>query len=163
MKQNAGEVSIADLDRILTNPGDIPIARIRERMKETMALYAAVFRTQDSMLKGREIIEQCYRDFSHALVHDKSPIWNSNLTEALELRNLLTNAIITITSAVTRKESRGAHARDDYPQRDDHNWMKHTLAYLDDEHGKVQLAYRPVHMEMLTNELETIPPAKRVY
>lgn len=163
LKENAGEGSIADLDRILHNKGDIPIARIRERMKESMALYAAVFRTEDSMRKGVEIITECYKDFSHALVHDKSPVWNSNLIEALELRNLLTNALITITGAVARKESRGAHARDDYQERDDINWMKHTLAYLDDKQAKVNLDYRPVHQETLTNEVEPIPPAKRVY
>eukprot|EP00455_Lapot_gusevi_P011329 TRINITY_DN15216_c0_g1_i2.p1 TRINITY_DN15216_c0_g1~~TRINITY_DN15216_c0_g1_i2.p1 ORF type:complete len:376 (-),score=89.14 TRINITY_DN15216_c0_g1_i2:79-1158(-) len=160
---NAGESAIADLDRILHNKGDIPIARIRERMKESMALYAAVFRTEESMRKGVEIIQECYKDFSHAYVHDKSPVWNSNLVEALELRNLLTNALITITSGVARKESRGAHARDDYQERDDINWMKHSLAYLDDKGAKVDLAYRAVHQDTLTNEVESIPPAKRVY
>jgi succinate dehydrogenase/fumarate reductase flavoprotein subunit len=132
-------------------------------MKETMANYAAVFRTEESMKKGVEIIRECYRDYSHVFVHDKSPVWNSNLIEALELRNLLINALITITGALARKESRGAHARDDYPERDDINWMKHTLAYLDDQAAEVKLDYRPVHQYTLTNEIDFIPPAKRVY
>jgi succinate dehydrogenase (ubiquinone) flavoprotein subunit len=159
----AGDNAIAALDAILHSKGDIPTARLRERLKESMSLYAAVFRTEDSMRKGLSIIQECARDFEHIVVHDKSPVWNSNLVETLELRNLIANALLTIRSAVERKESRGAHARDDYPDRDDKNWMKHTLAYLDEQKHEVNLKYRRVHLETLTNEVETVPPMKRVY
>lgn len=160
---HSGEKSIADLDKILHNKGDIPMARVRERMKEAMANYAAVFRTEENMAKGLEIITECYKDFSHVVVHDKSPVWNSNLIETLELRNMLTNALSVLQGGLVRRESRGAHARDDYQERDDQNWMKHTLTYLDDEKAKMNLAYRRVHQETLTNEVDPVPPAKRVY
>jgi len=163
LPKGAGEEAVASLDRIIHTKGDIPTARLRERMKETMSLYAAVFRTEKSMQKGLDIIRECYRDFSHVQVHDKSPVWNSNLIETLELRNLLTNALLTIRSAIERKESRGAHARDDYKDRDDDNWMKHTLAYLDHDAADAKLSYRPVHKTPLTNEIASIPPQKRVY
>lgn len=139
------------------------MARVRERMKEAMANYAAVFRTEENMAKGLEIITECYKDFSHVVVHDKSPVWNSNLIETLELRNMLTNALSVLQGGLVRRESRGAHARDDYQERDDQNWMKHTLTYLDDEKAKMNLAYRRVHQETLTNEVDPVPPAKRVY
>lgn len=158
-----GEQSVADLDRILHNKGDIPTARLRERMKEAMSMYAAVFRTGESMKKGHDIIAQCYRDLDHMQVDDKSPVFNTNLIESLEVRNLLTNALMTITSALHRMESRGAHSRDDIPDRDDTNWMKHTLSWVDHEKGDAVLGYRKVHMDTLTSEVESIPPQKRVY
>ena len=154
LPEDAGEMSIARLDKTLHNKGDIPTARLRESMKETMSLNAAVFRTEKLLLEGGEKINSMYQQFEDVVVHDKSPVWNSNLIETLELENLLTCANVTVQSAIPRKESRGAHARDDFPDRDDTTWMKHTLAYVDDQKtGSVRLDYRPVHNYTLTNEV----------
>ena len=151
---DAGEASIARLDGILHNKGDLPTARLRESLKSTMALHAGVFRTDELLTEGCEKVNSLYQQFEDVVVHDKSPVWNSNLIETLELQNLLTCASLTIESALPRKESRGAHARDDYPDRDDINWMKHTLCYMDDlDKGSVRLDYRPVHNYTLTNEV----------
>ena len=175
LEEGMGQESVAALHRILHNPkGEIPTARLRERLKNAMSLYAAVFRTEETMKKGLKIVQECVQDFDHVLVHDKSPVWNSNLVETLELRNLLCNALLTIASALNRPESRGAHARDDFPDRDDTNWMKHTLCYWRDPVTSreapqekrvphVDLCYRPVHLSTLSNEVETVPPMKRVY
>eukprot|EP00756_Hemistasia_phaeocysticola_P043814 Hpha_TRINITY_DN17390_c0_g1::TRINITY_DN17390_c0_g1_i1::g.138002::m.138002/K00234/SDHA, SDH1; succinate dehydrogenase (ubiquinone) flavoprotein subunit len=160
----AGEESIARLDGILFNKGALPTARLREALKDDMPKYAGVFRTQENLDKGGSAISGYYQQFADVLVHDKSPVWNSNLIETLELENLLVSSALLIESARPRKESRGAHARDDFPDRDDSNWMKHTLAYIDDyETGKVRLDYREVHNYTLTNEIEPFPPVKRVY
>ena len=151
---DAGEASIARVDAILHNKGDLPTARLRESLKATMSSNAAVFRTQELLDEGCKKVNSLYQQFEDVVVHDKSPVWNSNLIETLELQNLLTCASITIESARPRKESRGAHARDDFQDRDDTNWMKHTLAYIEDQKsGTVRLDYRPVHNYTLTNEV----------
>ena len=131
-------------------------------MQRTMQNHAAVFRTGDSMAEGIKLLEEVYAGFEQVGVSDRGMVWNSDLVETLELDNLLGCAMVSIKSAINRPESRGAHAREDYPDRDDENWMKHTLAWLDPK-GGVKIDYRPVHTYTLTQEVEYIPPKKRTY
>ena len=159
---DAGQVSIERLDRLRNANGSRLTADIRLEMQQVMQGHAAVFRTGDSLQEGVELLKATYASFRDVHVSDRSMIWNTDLVETLELENLLLNATATIESAANRKESRGAHAREDYPDRDDVNWMKHTLAWVDSE-GKVSFDYRPVHEETLTDEIDAIPPKVRVY
>ena len=131
-------------------------------MQRTMQGHAAVFRTANSLTEGVEKMKKVWSGLSDMSVSDRSLIWNSDLMEALELHNLMGSAMTTMVGAEARQESRGAHAHDDYPDRDDENWMKHTLAWCDDD-GEVKLDYRPVRMQTLTNEVSVFPPKKRVY
>ena len=132
-------------------------------MQMAMQEDAAVFRTGETLKKGRSHIDEIYKQLPDISVSDRSLVWNSDLVETLELENLLQQAIVTIESAVMRTESRGAHAREDFPARDDANWMKHTLAWLDPATGSARLDYRPVHSYTLTNDVEYIPPKARTY
>ena len=159
---DAGQVSVERVDRLRNANGSRLTADIRLEMQKVMQGHAAVFRTGDSLQEGVELLKATYAAFRDVHVSDRSMIWNTDLVETLELENLLLNAIATIESAANRKESRGAHAREDYPDRDDVNWMKHTLAWVDSE-GKVSFDYRPVHEETLTDEIDAIPPKVRVY
>jgi succinate dehydrogenase / fumarate reductase flavoprotein subunit len=159
---SAGEESIARLDRMRHNPGSMPTARLRTAMQRTMQNNAAVFRTGSILKEGIDKMAEIRASFSDIKVADKSMIWNTDLVETLELENLLANALTTIHSAYNRTESRGAHAREDFPERDDEHWLKHTLSWLD-ENGRIAFDYRPVHMYTLTEEVEMIPPKKRVY
>uniref|UniRef100_A0A7S1J8M1 Succinate dehydrogenase [ubiquinone] flavoprotein subunit, mitochondrial n=1 Tax=Eutreptiella gymnastica TaxID=73025 RepID=A0A7S1J8M1_9EUGL len=163
LKPGAGEEAIAEMDRILYNKGDIPTAILRAEMKETMQKHAAVYRDGPMLAEGVEKITDIYKRFSNVVVQDKSRVWNQNLVETLEFRNLLVNAALTVKSGLERKESRGAHARDDFPERDDVHWMKHSLAYMDMNSGDVTMDYRPVHDWTLTNDIKPFPPKKRVY
>ena len=127
-----------------------------------MQAHAAVFRSSESLKQGVDRMKQVWSGLGDIQVADRSLIWNSDLAEAMELENLMGNAMTTMVSAEARQESRGAHAHDNYPERDDQNWMKHTLSWCDDQ-GRVDLAYRDVKMRTLTNEVSVFPPKKRVY
>jgi succinate dehydrogenase / fumarate reductase flavoprotein subunit len=150
------------LDRLRHARGDSPTAGIRDRMQRTMQDYAAVFRTGETLEEGCRRMQEVFASFEDVSVSDRSLIWNTDLVETMELENLLGNAVVSIESARNRKESRGAHAREDFPDRDDETWMKHTLSWLETA-GQVRLDYRPVHMNTLTDEMEPVPPKARVY
>ena len=154
--------ALARFDRLRQAQGPRPTAKIRDEMQQIMQSYAAVFRTGETMQEGIDLLEKTLTSFSEVGISDHSMIWNTDLVETLELENLLQCAIVTIVGAHHREESRGGHAREDFPERDDENWMKHTLTRLDSK-GRVTFAYRPVHMYTLSDEVEVFPPKKRVY
>jgi succinate dehydrogenase / fumarate reductase flavoprotein subunit len=163
LPKSAGEGSLTRLDRYRHASGGTPTSQIRLAMQMAMQEDAAVFRTGETLKKGRSRIDDIYKQLPDIRVSDRSLIWNSDLVETLELENLLQQSIVTIEGAVARTESRGAHAREDFPQRDDTNWMKHTLSWLHPESGWARLDYRPVHSYTLTNDVEYIPPKARTY
>lgn len=160
--ENAGEYAISHLDRVRHAKGGTGTADIRDDMQRTMQKHAAVFRTGDSLDEGVKKMRGICDQFDDVRVDDQNLIWNTDLIETLELENLLCQAQTIIHGAANRTESRGGHARDDTPDRDDENWMKHTLAWTD-ENNDVSIDYRPVHMYTLTDECEVIPPKQRVY
>ena len=153
---------LARFDRLRHAKGGEPTAVLRLDMQRVMQNNAAVFRTGETLEEGCRLISGVHAAFSGVRVQDRSLIWNSDLAETLELDNLLRQAVVTMYSAANRTESRGAHAREDYPDRDDERWMKHTLVWLDGEDAP-RIDYRPVHMYTLTNDTQVIPPRARVY
>jgi succinate dehydrogenase / fumarate reductase flavoprotein subunit len=148
--------------------GSTPTAELREKMQRTMQEDAAVFRTDESLKQGVARMAEIWKELPDIKVSDRSMIWNSDLVETLELENLMANAMVTVVSAEARHESRGAHAHEDFPDRNDAEWRKHTLSWLS-PNGDVKLDYRPVHLDPLTTEeeggisLAKIAPKKRVY
>ena len=147
---------------LVETTGGTRVAELRDRMQRTMQSHAAVFRSSASLIEGVAKMQQIWGGQSDIGLSDRSMVWNSDLTDALELDNLLANAMVTMASAENRKESRGAHAHDDFPERDDAEWMKHTISLVA-ENGVVALSDAPVRNFTMTNDVQPFPPKKRVY
>jgi succinate dehydrogenase / fumarate reductase flavoprotein subunit len=166
LKQDAAELALARLDKFRHAEGGSPTTRIRDEMQRTMQADCAVFRTERTLAEGMAKIDGVYKKMADVHVSDRSLIWNSDLVETLELDNLIAQAVVTMHCAANRKESRGAHMHEDFPERDDKNWMRHTAAWFDGwggQGGGVRIDYRPVHAYTLTDEVDYIKPKARVY
>jgi succinate dehydrogenase / fumarate reductase flavoprotein subunit len=163
LPKDSAEMALGRLDKFRHASGETPTAELRAEMQKVMQNNCAVFRTGEVLEEGHKLIHEVYAGISDIHVTDRSLIWNSDLIETLEYDNLIAQSVVSMDSALNRTESRGAHAREDHPDRDDVNWMKHTLSWLDYATGKVTIDYRPVHTYTLTNEVSYIEPKARVY
>ncbi|HEX8584527.1 MAG TPA: succinate dehydrogenase flavoprotein subunit [Allosphingosinicella sp.] len=164
--KGSDEMAISRLDHFRFAKGGSPTSVIRNRMQRTMQADCAVFRAEETLQEGKTRIDEVYRQMADIDVTDRSLIWNTDLVETMELDNLIGQAVVTMHSAANRKESRGAHMHEDYPNRDDVNWLKHTISWFDGWGGKgggVKIDYRPVHEYTLTDEIDYIQPKARVY
>jgi len=159
----AGEAALARLDFFRFANGSASTAALREKMQRAMQTHCAVYRTGEVLAEGVALIDAIWRESANIKTSDRSLIWNSDLVETLEFANLIEQAAVTIYSALNRTESRGAHAREDFPDRDDKSWMKHTLASIDPQKKNVRLDDRPVHSYTMTKDVAYIEPKARVY
>ncbi|MDE0176020.1 MAG: succinate dehydrogenase flavoprotein subunit [Defluviicoccus sp.] len=159
---DAGDRALDRLDSRRHARGGTPCAALRLEMQQIMQSHCAVFRTGEILGEGKDKLRKVWDGRSDMSVTDRSMIWNSDLVEALEFDNLLEQSVVSVDAALDREESRGAHAREDFPERDDENWMKHTLIWLDGD-GRSRMEYRPVHTNTMTNEVQAVPPKDRVY
>ena len=162
IKPNNFEKILENFDKTRCSSGDISTAELRNKMQKTMQRYAPVYRDEKTLKKGIELMKEIYNSFKNISVSDKSLIWNTDLVETLELNNLLYQSLATLYSAYNRKESRGSHAREDYPERDDDNWLKHTFVWVNEE-GESKFSYKPVELKTLTDEVETVKLKARTY
>jgi succinate dehydrogenase / fumarate reductase, flavoprotein subunit len=163
LPKDAGDEALYRFDRLRHSKGGTPVAKMRLAMQKTMQEDASVFRTEKTLASGKARIADIWSGIHDIGIADRSLIWNSDLVEALEFTNLIAQASVTIASALNRQESRGAHAREDFPARDDANWLKHTLSWFNCDSGEVWLGDRPVHGYTLTDEVKPFPPKARVY
>jgi len=163
LPKDAGDAHLARFDRFRNAAGKTRTSELRHEMQVAMQETCAVYREGPTLQEGVERIGKVYGKIGDIAISDRSLIWNTDLAEAMEYDNLIAQAAVTVNGAANRTESRGAHAREDFPERDDVEWMKHTLAWLDIPSGKVKIDFRPVHSNTMTNEIESIPPKKRVY